>query len=62
MTSCRLLSDFGTNIMGEAAGDIDLQTMPAFIALSRYTFSTLSSAEDVRSMTAFRHCLLSSAR
>ena len=48
MTSHRLLSDFSTNITGEAAGDINLQTISAFIVLSRYTFSTLSSAEDIK--------------
>ena len=48
MINYRLLSNFSINITDEAAGDINLQTIPAFIALSRYTFSTLSSAEDIK--------------
>ena len=59
MTSYRLLSNFSTNIMSKAAGDIDLQTMPAFIASSRYTFSTLSSAEDIEYSFLNGGCCLS---
>ena len=47
MTSHKLLSDFDMNITGEAADDIDLCIMSAFIALSKYTFSTLSLAENI---------------
>ena len=47
MISHRLLSDFSMNIISEAADNINLQMMSAFIALSRYAFSILSSAEDI---------------
>ena len=59
MTSCRLLFNFDTNITGEAAGDINLQTMPAFIVSSRYTFSTLSSAENIEYSFLNEGCCLS---
>ena len=59
MTSYRLLSDFSTNIMSEAAGDIDLQTISVFIVLSRYTFSTLSSVRDIEYSFLNKDCCLS---
>ena len=47
MTNYRLLSDFSINIMSEAADNINLWMMSIFIVLSRYAFSTLSSAENI---------------
>ena len=59
MTSCRLPFNFSTNIIGEAAGDINLQTIPVFIVSSRYNFSTLSSVRDIEYSFLNEGCCLS---
>ena len=59
MTNHRLLFNFSTNITGEVTGDINLCMMSAFITLSRYTFSTLSSAEDMKYSFSNESCCLS---
>ena len=56
MIKHKLLSDFDTNITDEAADDIDLCIMSALIALSKYTFSTLSSAENIKYSFLNRGC------
>ena len=59
MISYRLLFDFSMNITGEAADDIDLHMMSAFIISSKYTFSTLRSAENIKYSFLNEGCCLS---